>query len=400
MKKILTFVLLVASGVAWCQVNGRYDNIAIGSSSTGLLVPIPGALVSVCTQPASTFTFPCSPKASLCASRTDVICTQPNPVQADPLGNFFFYALPGGGPYTLMITGPSVTTPRVLVDQNVNTALTTTLALKTNGTSNGSQTILNMVSGAGITVTQDGAGNETFATVAPASAASPGFLLPNNFYWTQGTGSSIVGIANGFSTNGTQASGPLATATEPTGRLLTSTAVASTQNATAVAVGLGANPGQGQVTPGLLLRGSTRIMTQAVTALRYWVGLFDSSGGTIGGATYVSDTPNANYCMFRHSDTTDTNWKAVCATSNVAQTVVDTGVATSTTASYMFEIAFTPAFAPTTALFYLNGTQVASITTNLPSASLGLGYGYMVDNKNSATATSTLFQWIQVLFNK
>ena len=46
--------------------------------------------------------------------------------------------------------------------------------------------------------------------------------------------------------------------------------------------------------------------------------------------------------------------------------------------------------------FYINGTQVATISTNLPAAGTPLGFGWIVDNKSTATAANELYSWTQV----
>jgi hypothetical protein len=79
--------------------------------------PVPGASIAILQQPANTSTQPGSPLANLCNSLIDVICSgNPNPVIADGLGNYFFYApiLSSGG-YTYQFYGSGLT-QRVEVD--------------------------------------------------------------------------------------------------------------------------------------------------------------------------------------------------------------------------------------------------------------------------------------------
>jgi hypothetical protein len=272
--------------------------------------------------------------------------------------------------------------------------------INSTGTASGT---LALATGQNADLYSDGANYVAFVApqVAPSSgAASPGFTFPTKFYYTIAEDTAVTNVVGGGSCFGTQALGVLPTATEPQGRLFTSTAVGSVNANAGCQVGFGANPGQGQTSPGLTARVSQRLMTQTTTSTRYWVGYTDGSSGTFGGSGFSTDNPNGNLCMFRHSDGTDVNWKAYCSTDSTHFTVVDTGVAVSTTASYIFEVGFTPSFAPTAANFYLNGNLVATISTNLPSASLAMGYAWIVDNKNTATATSTYFMWSQAIFNK
>lgn len=111
-KKTVALVVLLA-GAAFGQ-NSRLDNVASGPRG-----PIPFATVAVCSQPANTSTTPCSPLVSLCSSITDVACIQPNPLLADSLGNYHFYAKQSQGLVTIQIYGPQVASPLVLPDQAI-----------------------------------------------------------------------------------------------------------------------------------------------------------------------------------------------------------------------------------------------------------------------------------------
>lgn len=110
MRKLLLLALLLFPSLTMAQYV-RYDGIAIGDRGT----PVGGASVAVCTQPASTGTQPCSPLASLFSTTSGT--TLANPVTADPLGNFHFYAAPGL--YTIQIYSPQIQTPSVQADVSV-----------------------------------------------------------------------------------------------------------------------------------------------------------------------------------------------------------------------------------------------------------------------------------------
>lgn len=113
MKNLLLFAVLAC--VSAFGQNVRQDNVALNRSG----LPAPGALVAVCTQPATPGAnnlAPCAPLANLCSSATDGICNSPNPVTADGLGNYFFYALPGT--YTIQIYGSGLV-QRFLPDQTI-----------------------------------------------------------------------------------------------------------------------------------------------------------------------------------------------------------------------------------------------------------------------------------------
>ena len=78
---------------------------------------MPNATIAVCTQPANTASAPCSPLAALCSSLTDTSCTSPNPLTADSLGNYHYYAKIVNAPFTIQIYGPQVAVPLVIRDQ-------------------------------------------------------------------------------------------------------------------------------------------------------------------------------------------------------------------------------------------------------------------------------------------
>lgn len=106
-RLLLILSLLACSAVAQ---NSRFDGTVTNRNGT----PIGGASIAVCSQPATTTTTPCTPLASLCSSASDAVCTSPNPVTADSLGNYSGYVRPGK--YTLQFYGSGLTT-RVQPDQ-------------------------------------------------------------------------------------------------------------------------------------------------------------------------------------------------------------------------------------------------------------------------------------------
>lgn len=227
--------------------------------------------------------------------------------------------------------------------------------------------------------------------------ASPGVAFPTRFTYTFGRGDGILAYGHGVGAVGTQGNfSP--TATETSGRTVSSSAVGSTNTVVSTCSGMGANPGQDFLTYGTISRFTMRIETQTTTTVRYWVGIMDLGAGecTSGNSTYTSDTPNRSYCAFRFSTTTDTTWKAACGTSNVLQTVVDTGVTPVTSSSTVFEIF--PGSTSTT--FYINGSLVATIATNQPTSTAPVSFGFQGDNKNTATAETVVFFWDQLFESK
>jgi len=192
-------------------------------------------------------------------------------------------------------------------------------------------------------------------------------------------------------------SGP--TATEPQGNQFVSAASGSTNVVAGVEHNLGGSNGSGGYSYGTVSRYSTRLLLLNSSNVRYWIGIGDGNAGDWGGAsaTYATDTPARYYTAFRFSSGTDTTIKAICSTGGASQTIVDTGVAPDTANSMLFEIINTSA---TSFAFYINGALVATITTNLPSASSRFGTFWAADNKNTATAVGAVFDWSETFYTK
>lgn len=115
MKRLL-FLIFFCSSICYAQGNRADGVISVRSGQ-----PASGARVSVCTQPAVITSAPCSPLATLYTDSTLITpcsgtllppnvpgspCS--NPMTADGLGNYHFYAAPAV--YTLMFYGASTTT--------------------------------------------------------------------------------------------------------------------------------------------------------------------------------------------------------------------------------------------------------------------------------------------------
>ncbi len=109
MRRLVLLAAIMAAGMGVAQAqNSRKDDLVINARG----LPVAGASVAVCTQPANTSTTPCSPLALI---YSDPALTQAlaNPTTSDGLGNYFFYAAPGR--YTIQIYGTGLTT-RVIPD--------------------------------------------------------------------------------------------------------------------------------------------------------------------------------------------------------------------------------------------------------------------------------------------
>src|SRR5580692_7853692 len=100
----LAAVALLACGANARAQGSRKDDIVFNAQGR----PMAGAGVRVCTSSATG--QPCSPLASLFS---DAALTQAlaNPLSADGLGNYTFYAAPGR--YEIEISGPNITTKQL-----------------------------------------------------------------------------------------------------------------------------------------------------------------------------------------------------------------------------------------------------------------------------------------------
>lgn len=116
------------------------------------------------------------------------------------------------------------------------------------------------------------------------------------------------------------------------------------------------------------------------TNIRAWVGLYVAASGF---TTFMSDTPGTAFIGFRYSThAADTHWQCVCY-NGTTSTIVDSGVApTVQPTSQYFRMLYTGSAIQ----FYINDVLVATISTNLPTATTLLGYLIMADNVGLANA--------------
>ena len=182
------------------------------------------------------------------------------------------------------------------------------------------------------------------------------------------------------------------TSTEMPADTYASAATASLNIVALIEWGFGASTGSYCL--GTFRRYSTRARANQTTNCRFFIGLGKTSP-QFGTAAYSTDTPNFPAVYFRYSSGTDSTWKAVCCVDSAHQSVSDTGIAVDTVNSQLFDIA---AFA-SGYRFYINGTLVATITTNLPSASDLWGTLLGADNKNTANAVSATL-WYSTIVTK
>lgn len=141
---------------------------------------VPGAQVFVCTQPANIASFPPSPLAPTYSDPGGLIPLA-QPVITDGFGHYDFYTV--AGLYTVVVANGGLI-QQVYPDQSVGGIGTggtgSTLTLENNGVANGSQTLLNLVAGTGITVTDDGLGDITLNSLGAS------FVTPNQGWFLGG----------------------------------------------------------------------------------------------------------------------------------------------------------------------------------------------------------------------
>jgi hypothetical protein len=124
-----------------------------------------------------------------------------------------------------------------------------------------------------------------------------------------------------------------------------------------------------------------------ITDERYWFGLTDQTLATQGG----SDNPAGNYAAFRFStNASDTVWQAITK-DGTTQNVQSTAVAPVINTTQAFAIVFDDT--NNNVKFYINGTLVATSSSNLPSA--GTNLRYVATNNCFASTTNNGFYFAQ-----
>lgn len=289
-------------------------------------------------------------------------------------------------------------------------ASSTALLLETNAATNSSQTLLNLVNGNNITMT-----NAAGATTI--NAAGTGFLpaaqLGDTIRWNVNGdtawdavnyvskmsviapfGGSLVQYgahgAGSFNVTGTGAVINPTTIDSPA-TSASSGATASAQTVIGATESSPANSGQGGFQA--FYRWTHRWAAGNTSSVRYYMGitqlLSGSYGPPVSGSTaFATDTPNQPFVGFRFSATTDTAWQAVTVKNTSGNTTVSTTAIAIDTNIHNFEILWNG----TAYLFWIDNSQVASISTNLPTPTAsGTIMFWSGDNKNSATAISGNF---------
>jgi hypothetical protein len=187
------------------------------------------------------------------------------------------------------------------------------------------------------------------------------------------------------------------TATDGGGVSSASSSSASTSTVIGWEVGKGAN--YGDFGFGGFYRWGLRFMPGQSTNARYWLFLtvFNAGGSgsetqdALGSTAFATDTPNRSTLAFRYSATTDSNWECTAQTTGGSQTATSTGTAIDTANPHTFEITFDG----TTERCFIDGALKASVTTNIPAATVyRVVEGWTGDNKNTANVVSGTAYWM------
>lgn len=154
--------------------------------------------------------------------------------------------------------------------------------------------------------------------------------------------------------------------------------------------------GTGSTLPQLSLFRCKARLDQTTTGTRAWIGLLDTQHAAAiqNPGSMASNLPNFNYVAFRFSAGTDTHWQAICATGSGAVTAVNTGIAPDTSNAQQFEITYDG----TNVNFYINGSLVASISTNVPGNTVILHEVCTIDNQNTNNAVSLSFAYMYLYY--
>lgn len=225
------------------------------------------------------------------------------------------------------------------------------------------------------------------------------YYFPNSWSWAAVTSSSggtygTVNMTSG-SSSGTGTQGDVAiTATAPNG--LSNTTAAGAGSSSGMLIGWG-NGGRA-VTLGQLLKITFVVSLAATTSERIWIGLQDGHAAVATTAAALrSDNPVLNIVGFRYDTASDT--KYVCYTGTDGTHFTATAETTSShfdTSLHIFEIRFDG----TNAIFYIDGAQVGSQSTNAPTTSTGLYAVAMIDNIGLGNAKAfTLYSVRAVMKN-
>ena len=229
--------------------------------------------------------------------------------------------------------------------------------LQTNGVSNTVQNVENLISGAGISLTADSLGGTTIATTGTGGTATTNFRV-----WRPDSSGSLAsgsfGVGMALTSNAASLSLVTATATEP---IMYSFLNQGPNDGGCYVLADGDTggptyPASYGVAKLLKVRFQNPVV-QSTSTWRNWIGWSDGWNSSL-----VDDPSTTHTVAFRYVLSLDgTTWHAYCS-NGAASTVVDTGI-TMDTNPHTFQIATTSS----SAVFSIDGTAVATISSDIPA---------------------------------
>lgn len=255
------------------------------------------------------------------------------------------------------------------------------ILLETGGSPNSNQSLLNLVAGTGITLV-----NSAGTTTITNAGGGGGLGFSGNYHnlhqmtWNRG------GVAAQISASYQINNGPAATNNDPSSTIpisVTWTLSVGTQQAIVYDTG---GDSLYQWTLGVLKVSTINVRTDSNTSVRYWLG--GMSGNVALYKTELdTDTPAISFVGFRFSTNAgDTAYQCVACTSG-SQTTVSSGVAYDGTLNHTFQIVPSGAAVK----YYIDGTLVGTISTNLPATTVGMNTVAYWDNLITSAAPTMTF---------
>jgi hypothetical protein len=256
------------------------------------------------------------------------------------------------------------------VIKEISTTSGSQITLKTNGANNPNQGVLDLEPGSdNVSLSSDGSGAVRISV--SESGSGPFMFRPDFKRWTLWTQPGGAGGVSGFI-------GINDTLTNTISGTVTSALVAaSATDDYGVKIQQSANGGYNAITGvqnliparAFSLFIPMRISTNSGN-IRVWAIASNPNNSSDISAIMTSNTPNRDIVGFRYSTGIGGNWFAVQAQVGGGMTTVDTGVAASTN-SVMLQVDYDPT--TTTSTYYINGVQVATISTTPPTLTFPLG---------------------------
>lgn len=126
-----------------------------------------------------------------------------------------------------------------------------------------------------------------------------------------------------------------------------------------------------------------RVQLPATSGIQVWVGLTNIASASVNG-TFKSSTPVANFIGFRYdTGASDTKWQGIAQQDATHQTVQSLAPAIDTNGHDMDIV-----WDGTNVVLWIDGANIATISTNVPATSTGLGFMFFINNLSGTTGKS------------